>query len=110
MTMRMEDFKVELANYHKDKRKYDKDKATVFVLIVGQCTDVVKRTLESDPAFTKMKVDRDVNGLMKKLKALAFSKSTNDDPFEAVVESVKRIVALQHLVGNYCGNFGFGKS
>ena len=91
----LEDFKVELANYHKDQRKYDKDKATVFVLIVGQCTDVVKRTLESDPDFMTLRVSRDVKGLMKKLKALAFSQSTNDNPVTAVVNSVRRIAPLQ---------------
>ena len=35
MTMRMEDFKMELGNYYKDQRKYDKDKATVFGLIIA---------------------------------------------------------------------------
>jgi Zinc knuckle len=43
----------------------------------------------------KLKVDRDVNGLMNKLKAIAFSKSTKDEPFTVVVETVKRIAALQ---------------
>ena len=86
---------MELANYYKDQRKYDKDKATVFGLIVAQCSDVAKRALESDPAFKKMKVDRDVIGVMKKLKAFAFSKSARDEPFMAVAESVKRITALQ---------------
>ena len=95
VNMRLEDFKLELANFHKDQRKYDKDKATVFVMIVGQCTDVVKRTLESDPEFMKLRVNRDVNGLMKKLKALAFLKSTNDNPVSAVVDSVERIAMLQ---------------
>ena len=95
VNMRLEDFKAELANYHKDQRKYDKDKATVFVLIVGQCSDVVKRALESDPEFIKMKVNRDVVSLMNRLKILAFSKSTKDDPVMGVIESVKRVAILQ---------------
>ena len=44
VNMRLEDFKAALANYYKDQHKYNKDKGTMFVLFIGQCTDVVRLT------------------------------------------------------------------
>ena len=52
LSLRLEGFKAELANCNKDQCKYDKDRASVFGLIVAKCFDVVKPALESNPAYT----------------------------------------------------------
>ena len=48
----LEKYKAELLTYHKEKREYKDNKAKVFVIIFGQCTDDVKACLLDDSEFT----------------------------------------------------------
>ena len=69
----LEEFKVEIGLYHKDTKEYKEQQVKVFIIILGQCTQITKSKLESDSNCATLEKNDDVVGLLKKLKELAFS-------------------------------------
>ena len=68
----LEEFKMELLLYHKEKKEYNEQKQKLFIVILGQCTRATKNKLFSDSKFKTLEKEDDVVGLLEKLEQLAF--------------------------------------
>jgi hypothetical protein len=91
----MAEYKVELGIYHEDLNKYKDSKGKVFVIILGQCTREVINWLEQGRGLDKLEEDRDVVGLLKLLKEMAFSDGGDRDPFLNVTMSLRKLAMIQ---------------
>jgi hypothetical protein len=91
----MADYKAELDNYLQDTRKYQENKAKVFVVILGQCTVVVMSRLETGGGLNDLEVDLDVLGLLEKLESMAFSTGGVQESFVSLVGSLRRLTDLR---------------
>lgn len=89
------EFKAELDIYHRKLDKYNADKAKVFVVIIGQCTVGVKSWLANGNGLDTLEKNRDVVGLLKKLKEMAFSTGGEQDAFLTLNLSLRRLVTIQ---------------
>jgi len=89
----MERYKMELGKYHKEKTAYEKSKAKVFAIILGQCSEVLKSKLEDDTTFKQLQIEDDVIGFLDKLKSWTFSTSGSQHPVWCLQRSIRRMVA-----------------
>jgi hypothetical protein len=120
----MEVYKEEQRHYRKETEKYKEDKAKVFVIILGQCTEVTKGKLQSDKTkFEQLEVDYDVAGLLKQLKMMAFGDggdqnkvwslqlalrrltAINQGPSESVTRYYKRFIGASEVIEEQWGDF-----
>ena len=90
----LEKFKTELTIYHKDLKEYKDQKAKVFVIILGQCSQVVKSKLESDKEFTTLKKKDDVVGLLGKLKEMAYLTGGVQDLYWTLQRVLKHLTTI----------------
>jgi hypothetical protein len=90
----LEKYMAELAIYHKEKREYKDNKAKVFVIIFGQCTDDVKACLLDDSEFATWKKDSNVIGLLGKLRDMAFSTEDVEQKFMALLRIEKKLMLI----------------
>ena len=101
----MEKYKTELTIYHKDVKEYEDQKAKVFVVILEQCSSVVKGRLENDSGFATLESNDDVVGLLKKLKDMAFSTGGVQHPFWTLQTVLRHLTAInqgpRESVNNY---------
>jgi hypothetical protein len=90
----MEKYKAELNLYHKESKQYKENKSKVFVIILGQCTLVVKSKLENDEEFEQLELKDDVVGLLEMLKQMAFSTAGVQEPFWTMQMLLRRMTAI----------------
>ena len=103
---RMEKFKVELSAHQTKMDKYDNDKAQLYVVILGQCTEKVKLKLKADPKFEDMEKDYDVVGFLKLLRIIMFSTTGVQHECMAAHEAYRRFInvvqgpkeSLEHFI------------
>jgi hypothetical protein len=81
--------------YYKEHNKYRDNKAKVFVIVLGQCTEGVLSRLENGGGLTDLEVNRDVKGLLEKLREIAFATGGVRDPYVTLAESFRRFALLQ---------------
>jgi hypothetical protein len=91
---RMEEYKVELSAYQRKIEKVDDDKAKLFVIILGQCTEKVKLKLKADDEFASLESKYDVDGLLKKLRIMAFSTGAMQHKFLTAQDVLKRFINI----------------
>jgi Zinc knuckle len=101
----MEKYKAELNLYHKDKKLYKENKSKVFLVILGQCTQVVKSKLENDEEFEKLEIDDDVVGLLGMLKQMAFSTAGVQEPFWTMQVLLRRLTAINQGPSESVANY-----
>ena len=101
----LEEFKMELSLYHKEKKEYNEQKQKLFVVILGQCTRATKNKLFSDSKFKTLEQEDDVVGLLEKLEQLAFSGGGVKDIYLLMVESLRRLLALNQGPGETTPNW-----
>jgi len=105
VNVEMEMFKAELAVYHRERSKYKENKAKVFVVVLGQCSQVVKSNLESDDDFADLEQNDDVVGLMAKLKEMAFSTAGIQDPFWNLQNLLRRLTVMNQGTSESVTNY-----
>jgi hypothetical protein len=86
----LEDYK----EYKRDLKKYAEDKATTFVVVLGQCSEDAKMKLKSSYDLDQLEQDCDVTGLLKALKMMAFAPSGAQDPWLALCVGLRRVAAI----------------
>jgi hypothetical protein len=91
---RMEKYKVELSAYQKRMDKYDDDKAQLYIVILGQCTEKVKLKLKADPKFEDLEKDYDVVGFLKLLRIIMFSTTGVQHECMAAHEAYRRFTNI----------------
>ena len=105
----LEKFRTELNIFHREKKEYQEQKAKVFVVILGQCSQMAKSRLESDPDFDDLEDKDDVVGLLEKLHVMSFTTAGAQQPYWALQQVLKRFVAInqgpQESLGNYHKRF-----
>jgi hypothetical protein len=85
-SVKMAEYKAELDLYHKDMREYQSNKEKVFVVILGQCTKGMKSALANGGGLEQLEANKDVVGLLAKLRELAFSTGGVQEPFVTLTE------------------------
>ena len=68
----IEEWKTKLSCYYKKQDKYIEDKAKVFVIIIGQCTTVVKNKVEANTAYGDVELNYNIMELLRIIKEIAF--------------------------------------
>ena len=87
-------YRVKLKLFQEDKRKYMEQKAQVFTMILGQCSQMARSRLENDEEFRTWEIDRDVVKVMKKLEMMAFSSEGVAHPAWALQRALNRLFSL----------------
>ena len=90
----IEEYKTELTVFHKLKKEYDDNKSKVFVLILSQCSHVVKNKLENDKDMVGLEENDDVVGLLKKLKSWAFSAGDVENKYWVLQSLLRRLTSI----------------
>jgi hypothetical protein len=90
----LETYKVKLSNKLKKDEEYVENKHKVFVMILGQCTSQVIVKLESDEDYETLEKERDVVGLLNKLRDLAFGTKAQVHPYWAALRTTKRMFTI----------------
>jgi Zinc knuckle len=98
-------FNAAINRYHKKLDKYQDDKAKVFIVILGQCTQVVKNMLENSDDFKQLELDRNVAGLLAMLKEMAFSTKGVQEPYVTLADSLRRLTAINQGTGETVANY-----
>jgi hypothetical protein len=91
---RMEEYKIELSAYQRKVDKIEDDKAKLFVIILGQCTERVKLKLKADDEFASLESKYDVDGLLKKLRIMAFSTGATQHKFLTAHDALRRFLNI----------------
>ena len=91
----MEVFKSELASSQQKKDKYEDDKAKLFVVILGQCSERVKHKLKSDDEFPTMHKEYNVVKLLKKLRVMIFSMGSVRHPCLSAHDALTRFLNIR---------------
>ena len=74
----------EMQIYIKRKSMYRQNRETIYSVVLGQSTDAMKAKLESEASFKKISQDRDLVGLLKLMRDIAFNYESDRYPFLAV--------------------------
>ena len=105
----LEKYKMELKLFKDEKKEWDTNLGIIFLHIRGQCSTSVLSKLESDEEYAKLEKNRDIVGLLKKLKTMAFLTGGVQDPFWALQNVLKRLVGInqgkEEMVDNYKKRF-----
>jgi hypothetical protein len=91
---RMEEYKIELSAYQRKVDKIEDDKAKLFVIILGQCTKRVKLKLKADDEFASLESKYDVDGLLKRLRIMAFSTGATQHKFLTAHDALRRFLNI----------------
>ena len=90
-----EDYKIERSAYQCKVKKFEDNIATLFVVILGQCTERVKHRLKSDSEFKTLQTNYDVGGLLKKLRIMAFSTGATQHKCLTAHDAMRRFINIQ---------------
>jgi hypothetical protein len=108
-SVKMAEYKAELDLYHKDTQEYQNNKEKVFVVILGQCTKAMKSALANGGGLEKLEENKDVVGLLEKLRELAFSTRGIQEPFVTLTESFRHLATINQgtmeTMANYYERF-----
>jgi hypothetical protein len=101
----MEKYKAKLNLYHRDKKLYKENKSKVFIIVLGQCTQVVKSKLENDEGFEKLEIEDNVVGLLGVLKQMVFSTAGVPEPFWTTQVLLRRTTAINQGPSESVANY-----
>ena len=87
----LEKYKIDYTTYTRESKAYDVNKSKVFVMILGQCTSDVINKLESDVDYKTLETNKDVVGLLEKLKDMTFGTGGKIHPYMARAKTLKRV-------------------
>jgi len=108
-TAPLQTYKVKLTEHHKDVRNYQEEKAKVFAIILGQCSRVLQSKLENDTEFQDLERDDDVTGFLAKLRNMAFTTDSTQNPYWTMAHVVTRFAGFnqgtKESVVNYYNRF-----
>jgi hypothetical protein len=91
----METYKEELRRYHTETERYAENKAKVFVIILGQCTEVAKSKLQNNKAkYEQLEDNFDVIGLLRELKKMAFGTGDEQNEAWSLQIALRRLTAI----------------
>ena len=88
------------------QEKYKGDKARVFRLIVGQCVPMMKSKLEHEPTYSTVETSKDVVELMKLMKKLVYSTTSNQYEFWTMQASLTTLLTLTQHEKEGLASFG----
>ena len=103
--VKLEKYRHELSVLAKKKDTYQTQKEQVFVIILGQCSPAMKNKVEADPEYVELERNDDVVGLLKMLKAFAFSTGGVQHPFWTLQAVLKRFAATNQGTNESVANY-----
>ena len=92
-------WKEEYSVFTKKRDRYTEEKAKIFAIIMGQCTDALKNRVQSDATYAAMEQQSNVIGLLQFIKAIALGASERVYPPLAAVQAWKRLVLTRQEEG-----------
>ncbi len=90
----MEKYKMLLKMNIEDEKRYKRQKAKVFRIIMGQCQSAMRNKVESLPEYSDLEKEDDVIGLLTKMEELAYSTDNVQYEYWTMQASVKRLVTM----------------
>eukprot|EP00957_Ditylum_brightwellii_P064867 4920890-Ditylum_brightwellii.AAC.1 len=80
--------------YLKRRETFEENKSNMFVVIRGQCTDLVISKLESETAWMTTEAKNNVVELLKMMKDIAYKYETQSYPFKTVHNAIQSFCLL----------------
>ena len=93
-------WKKEVDEYVKQKSYLKQNMKTLYALVWGQCTDIMKQRIEGTTEFETLSNERDGLGLLKTIKNMVFNFQSQKYLPQALSESVRRLhncVQTKHM-------------
>ena len=103
---KLEKYRIQLKMILDKQEKYRADKARVFRLIVGQCVPMMKTKLEHSPTYKTLESAKDVIGLMKVMKTLVYSTTSDQYEFWTMQATLTTLLTLTQHDGENIATFG----
>ena len=75
--------------FMKQESVYATRKATIYAVVLGQCTEAMKAKLEANDAYQQIATDSNVIKLLKLVRVIAYNYESESYPFMAVVSAKK---------------------
>lgn len=91
----LERYKTLLKEHLDDSKRYRKEKAQLFWLIIGHCSKVMRNKIESMESFSKMQKEKDVIGLLNTIKQLVYSTATEDWEYWTMQVQLRSLLDLK---------------
>ena len=88
-------YKAELDGCIKRDSLYCQNKASMYDVAFGQCSEPMWGKLEGDPKFEKIKRDSDVVELLHLMRDIAFDIESDRNPFVAQVSAIKNYINIK---------------
>mmetsp|Transcript_34035 Transcript_34035/g.50008 ORF Transcript_34035/g.50008 Transcript_34035/m.50008 type:complete len:224 (+) Transcript_34035:366-1037(+) len=98
----------ELDMYMKQESLYCQNKAQMFSVIIGQCTEAMKAKLEADSECESLGLVRDVVGLLNLIRKIAYNYEAQHYPFLALHSALKNFYL--HLQRSHVTNENYRES
>ena len=88
-------FEKDIENWAKRESVYRQNKASLYSIVLGQCSEAMRSKLESDSTYDGISGSSDVIELLKLIRNIAFAYESKRYPYLAVFTGIKS------LYGNY---------
>ena len=90
----LEKYKMELKAMMDDEKKYKKEKAKVFRIVMGQCLAAMKNKVESLPEYPKLEENDDVIELLAKMEGLVYSTDNVQYEYWTMQSAMRKVMTL----------------
>ena len=81
--------------YFRKQEKYEENKAKVFIVIMGQCTLVMKNKVMSCKDYKKMEEEDDVVELLKIIKTLCYQESEMQYEYLSMQNAMQKLLTMK---------------
>ena len=81
-------FEKDIETWAKRESIYRQNKASLYSIVLGQCTEAMKAKLESDSGYETISGDSDVIELLKLIRSIAFAYESKRYPYLAVFTGI----------------------
>ena len=83
-------YRCEVKNYTKETAALKTTKRSLFNVVTGQCSKLMKSKLKGESTFEKVEEDGDIASLLKLIRKISREVNTNESVYDAVDEAVGR--------------------
>lgn len=90
----LEKYKMQLQEVMRDEKRYKKEKAKVFRIVMGQCLSAMRNKLEGLPEYATLEENDDVIGLLGKLSELVYSTEHVQYEYWTMQSTMRKVMNL----------------
>ncbi len=100
-----EKYKMQLKMVFDEWKQYEKDKAKVFQIILGQCHAAMKNKVEGLSEFADLQKKDDVSGLLGKMKELVYSTTSVQYEYWTMQAPMRKLLTMHQSPGESLESF-----